>query len=128
VLMLNCLNLAQWDTQLSLALRMKVSTSPLSHSPPLLSPPFYLNTSHPPSLYTGAPSEANFECDNTTHPVFGIYPASSPWVTTVSGTTAMPSDEGFVTGNAYPPISTKMFKLYLFIYLLFLFNNFTYML
>jgi len=38
----------------------------------------------------GAPSEANIDCTNQTHPVYGIYPGSSAWVTAVSGTTVSP--------------------------------------
>jgi tripeptidyl-peptidase-1 len=53
----------------------------------------------------GAPSEANSDCSNKTHPVFGIYPGSSPYVTTVSGTTAGP--EGSMLNDQFdvpPPI------------------------
>jgi len=39
----------------------------------------------------GAPSEANIGCTNTTHPVYGIYPGSSAWVTAVSATTVSPN-------------------------------------
>jgi subtilase family serine protease len=35
----------------------------------------------------GAPSEANGLCSNSTHPVFSIFPGSSPWVTSVSAST-----------------------------------------
>lgn len=51
----------------------------------------------------GAPSEANMYCSNDTHPVFGIYPGSSPYVTTVSGTSAVP-DKNKGTGKE-PPVS-----------------------
>lgn len=50
----------------------------------------------------GAPSEANVQCSDTTkHPVYGIYPGSSPYVTTVSGTTAGPDA---TKGSLTPPI------------------------
>jgi tripeptidyl-peptidase-1 len=44
------------------------------------------------SQVEGAPSEANEQCslDGTDHPVFGIYPCSSPYVTCVSATTIGP--------------------------------------
>lgn len=38
----------------------------------------------------GAPGPLNRECTNTTHPVFAIYPSSSPYVTAISGTTLTP--------------------------------------
>jgi len=40
----------------------------------------------------GAPSEANMYCelDSSSHPLFGIYPCSSPYVTCVSATTIGP--------------------------------------
>lgn len=38
----------------------------------------------------GAPSALNTDCANTTHPVFAIYPASSPYITAISGTTVTP--------------------------------------
>jgi tripeptidyl-peptidase-1 len=52
----------------------------------------------------GAPSEANMYCQNNTHPVFGIYPGSSPYVTSVSGTAAVPDNSPGLESNAYPPI------------------------
>jgi len=50
----------------------------------------------------GAPSEANMYCQNDTHPVFGIYPGSSPYVTSVAGSAAVPDKSK--THTAQPPI------------------------
>ncbi len=38
----------------------------------------------------GAPGVDNINCQNTTHPVFAIYPASSPYMTAIGGTTLTP--------------------------------------
>jgi subtilase family serine protease len=39
----------------------------------------------------GAPSSLNAGCTNMTHPIFAIYPASSPFITAISGTTLTPA-------------------------------------
>jgi len=51
----------------------------------------------------GAPSVANLLCSNKTHPVFGIYPASSPYLTSVSATTVGP-ESSTSTHLQDPPI------------------------
>jgi len=49
----------------------------------------------------GAPSEANEDCSlDSSHPLWPIYPSSSPWVTAVSGTTLVQSN----TISNPPPI------------------------
>jgi tripeptidyl-peptidase-1 len=52
----------------------------------------------------GAPSDENIDCslDSTSHPVFGIYPCSSPYVTCVSATTVGPET------NPTPPTTPKI--------------------
>jgi subtilase family serine protease len=44
----------------------------------------------------GAPGPTNSDCSNSAHPVFAVYPSSSPYITAISGTTLTPpssSDE-----------------------------------
>jgi tripeptidyl-peptidase-1 len=55
----------------------------------------------------GAPSDMNIDCslDNTHHPVFGIYPCSSPYVTCVSATTVGPETSS--TPPTTPPLCDK---------------------
>jgi tripeptidyl-peptidase-1 len=57
----------------------------------------------------GAPSEANEGCElDSTHPLWPIYPSSSPWVTTVSATTVI---DGVATSTnsvqPQPPICSQ---------------------
>jgi len=57
----------------------------------------------------GAPSEANIDCslDDTDHPLFAIYPCSSPYVTCVSATTIGPEsslDTPLPMNSGFPPI------------------------
>jgi len=58
----------------------------------------------------GAPSEANIDCqlDVTSHPLFAIYPCSSPYVTCVSATTIGPEPtREDPTQSPFPPICDK---------------------
>jgi len=63
----------------------------------------------------GAPSEQNMYCSlDNTHPLWPIYPSSSPWVTAVSGTTLVPisgttvfDNVVFDTDSASPPICSR---------------------
>mmetsp|Transcript_19646 Transcript_19646/g.21860 ORF Transcript_19646/g.21860 Transcript_19646/m.21860 type:complete len:590 (+) Transcript_19646:17-1786(+) len=59
----------------------------------------------------GAPSEANLECQNKEHPVWGIYPGSSPWVTAVSATTVGPEPAAsqLYTDVADPPLCSTRY-------------------
>ncbi len=43
----------------------------------------------------GAPGVLNEGCADPNHPVTSIFPASSPWVTAISGTTFMPVSNNF---------------------------------
>ena len=54
----------------------------------------------------GAPSEANILCDNTQKPVWPVYPGSSAFVTSVSGTSLR---GGRVSQSHAPPICKHNF-------------------
>jgi len=43
----------------------------------------------------GAAGPTNVNCLNSTHPVFAMFPASSPYVTSVSGTTFTPNGPSY---------------------------------
>lgn len=57
----------------------------------------------------GAPSSANIGCQNETHPIFGIYPGSSPFATCVSATTAVnaSAEYEFDFSSVDPPICNQ---------------------
>jgi len=55
----------------------------------------------------GAPGPTNRDCRDTNHPVYGVYPSSSPWVTSVSGTTLVNKNSAQskrVSSQSSPPI------------------------
>mmetsp|Transcript_30232 Transcript_30232/g.33785 ORF Transcript_30232/g.33785 Transcript_30232/m.33785 type:complete len:515 (-) Transcript_30232:53-1597(-) len=58
----------------------------------------------------GAAGNLNTGCQNTTHPVFGIYPAGSNWVTTTSATTVIGAGTTTTPSicNAYPCTTAKL--------------------